>query len=691
MKKIVLIFCSLIFFVQFVQIIYFQRHSFTAKYDTEYWKDRYEHSQYQLPLSKRIIGDDGLFAYSGYRLINGDNPFSVNGDKPPVAKYLFGLSILLFHSPLYAVLFFGFCTLMVFYFIAKHFMKDSASALFTTTILFLDPLFFSQFWVTALDLIQLFFLLLNILLLINIGKLRRFNSLVTLGAGLSLGLFVEVKPPIVAPIIFVLETVFLIHKGFVREYFIFITGLLLGIFIPYLRFIFLGNGLVEIIKIHKYMASIYLQSELKVHVGAIWLILLVGKFPNIITGALINVYEWWILWPILTVLGVTMAVSSFFTKRIPVLNKGLAAFLLSSLVIFTFIPSYPRYLVLVLPLLYLFGIKFTQLFFSKDKTIVLCLILLGYGTINAFFFLIPKSEVYLNGFYYNLSHLYFHDVYQENTADTNTLNLTRSQFRYITNKALEDAGVKQIGIKELTKNIPRFATVGDVKIRLTYKTQDLGLFYEEKIIKLVQKDGKWKIKWDWNLVFDGFSPDFFVQTEKMLGRRGAIVSQNGKILAQDYESYLVSVNPEKIDLKRENEMLDFISLLGKVKAPHLQNAYLENSMPGTYVPLVSLFYPLDDKDKAKLLSFPGVKVTPYESRVYKDLDPLTIKNTLYEECCTRIYSKNYHGIEGLEKEYDSVLSGADGGAITIRDKTGNIVKTVLKKEAKIGQDVRVGL
>lgn len=691
MKKIVIIFCLLILIVQFVQIIYFQRSNFTAKYDTEYWKDRYEHSQYELPLSKRTIGDDGLHAYAGYKLINGANPFSINIDKPPAGKYFLGLSILIFQNPLYIVLFFGFCTLIVFYFIAKHFFRNNSLALIATSFLFLDPLFFSQFWITALDLIQLFFLLLSILLLINVKKLRRWSIFVALGSGLALGLFVEVKPPIVFPIVFILETVFLFYQGLRKEYLFFIIGLLFGIVLPYLRFIYLGNDIIDILKVHKFMASIYLQSQLKTHMEAIWLTLLTGKFPNIVTGSLINVSEWWILWPVITLFGITMAIFSLFSRSITILNKGFAVFLLIVLILFTVIPSYPRYLVIIFPFLYLFGIKFTQIFLNRGKIIALFLIMLTYGIINSFFFLLPKPESSLNGFYYNLSHLYFHDVYQENIANNNVLGLTRSKFRHIANKAFDDAKIRMIEIKELNKNIPMFATKGNVKIGMTYKTQDLGSFYEEKIIQLVQEEGVWKIKWNWDLVFNGFSPDFIVQAETILGKRGAIISMSGEILAQDYESYLVSVNPEKIDLKKENEMLKFISLIGDVKAPHLQNAYLENSLPGTYIPLVSLFNPLDEKTKARLLSFPGVKIDPYPSRIYNGIDRLTISNTLYKECCTRIYSNNYHGVAGLEGEYDSLLSGSDGGSILIKDRKGNIVKTILKRQAKIGQDVIVPL
>lgn len=661
---------------------------FAERYDAEYWKDRYEHSQYQLPLSKRIIGDEGLFAYSGYRLINGDNPISINGDKPPVAKYLFGLSILLFNNPLHIVLIFGICSLIVFYFIAKHFLQDVRLGILVTAFLFLDPLFFTQFWVTALDLMQLFFLLLNILFLINIGKLYRWNILVALGSGLSLGLFVEVKPPIVVPIIFVLETIFLIYKGFIKEYFIFIIGLLLGIFIPYLRFIFLGNGIVDIMKVHKYMASIYLQSELKAHAGAIWLTLMVGKFPNIVTGSLINVYEWWILWPILTLLGIAMAILSFFAKKITVLKKGLAFFLLASLIIFTFIPSYPRYLVLVLPFLYLFGINFIESFLHKGRLIAYS-ILLFFGVINSFFFLLPKAETSLNGFYYNLSNLYLHDVYQESIADKDSLGLTKDQFRYITNKAFDGAKIRAIEVKELSKNIPMFVETGDLKIGVTYKTQDLGSFYEEKVIKLIKKDDKWKIKWDWNIIFDDFLPNYEMETQTILGKRGSITDVNGNKLVWDDSSNLVLFNPDMMDNSKEIEMLKLIERYGYKGDISIRNAYLENVLPGSYVPLIAFHTNIKDEEKDALLSYPGIKIIEYPSRIYDgSINFESIGNTFYNECCTRIYSSyNYHGTKGVEKRYDSVLWGYSGGKISMKDSRGNEVKVVLEKDKKDGENI----
>jgi hypothetical protein len=436
------------------------------------------------------------------------------------------------------------------------------------------------------------------------------------------------------------------------------------------------------------MLSIYLQSQLKTHVGAIWLTLLAGKFPDLVTGSLMNISQWWILWPIMTISGVIMAILVLPSKRISIFNKGLSIFVLATLAVYTIIPSYPRYLVLLLPFLYLFGVKFMQIVIKKNRMMFLCLILLIYGLVNAFFFLLPKPDIPLNGFYYNLSHLFFQDIYQEDISNINDLGLTRNQFRDIAGKALDGAKIKEIDVKELSKNIPIFASEGSVKIREEYKTQDLGEFYEDKTIKLVKQNDEWKIKWDWSLVFNGFLPNYKMETQIIPGKRGSIISNNGMYLAEDVDGYLISVNPEKINLSKEQLMLKTFSAYGYKDGVNFQNAYLENVLPSSSVPIFTTSQDLSHENKDNLLSFPGITLSTYKSRVFTNINPMSIDNLFYKECCTRIYSSyNYHGIKGLEEQYDSTLWGYSGGKILLEDSKGAIIRVVFVKDKKDGRDV----
>ena len=42
-------------------VIYSNRALLFSRFDQVYWKDKYEQSQWKLPLSQRTIGDDGLY------------------------------------------------------------------------------------------------------------------------------------------------------------------------------------------------------------------------------------------------------------------------------------------------------------------------------------------------------------------------------------------------------------------------------------------------------------------------------------------------------------------------------------------------------------------------------------------------------------------------------------------------------
>lgn len=692
MKKFIVIFCFVIILLHLFQIIYSQRALFTQGYDVPYWKDRFEHSQWVLPLSKRIIGDDGLFAYMGHDLANGGSLSGFDSEVPPLGKYFIGLSIKTFNNPLYYSIFFGLGSLALFYMIGIRIFRNKVNSLLAVSVLFLDPLFFSQFWQSALDIYQLFFLLAHVLFityLIN-KKTDTDNKCIfyVLMSGFCLGLFAEVKFPILLPLILVIESIFFILRRTRREYLLYLVSLGSAILIVNIKFFLDGNSIIDFLGFQKYILFFYLKSQLVVNYGAIWQTLFSGNFPSVSSRELSRINEWWIAWPIISIVGLLASILFVFKKRTPLVLKGLGLFILGSLFILTIIPFYPRYMVIILPFLYLVAIKFVQPFFDKKK-LILCLILLLFGFINSFFFLLPKPESSLNVFYYNLSHLYFHDIYQENIANNNVLGLTRSQFRYIANKAFDDGKIKGIDVKELNKNISVFSAKGDVRIGLTYITQDLGSFYEEKVVKLVQDDGKWKIKWDWNIILNGFSPEYRIESQIIAGKRGSIINNsNGVYLARDIDGYLLSVNPEKIDLKRERVMLETFFNYGYRGDVNFQNAYLENVLPNSFVPIMTLSQKISPEEKSLFLSYPGIVLTPYMSRIFAEIDAESIENNFYKECCTRIYSSyNYHGVKGFEQKYDKVLWGYSGGRILIKDNKGAIIKVVVEKNKRDGKDV----
>lgn len=93
-------------------------------------------------MSKRIIGDDGLFSYVGYNLAKGADPSLINPETQPVGKYLIGFSILFFKNSSFYSLIFGFLSLTFFYILARKLLKDKVISVFILLVLFFGPLIF---------------------------------------------------------------------------------------------------------------------------------------------------------------------------------------------------------------------------------------------------------------------------------------------------------------------------------------------------------------------------------------------------------------------------------------------------------------------------------------------------------------------------------------------------------------------
>ncbi len=687
-KKFLLFFFLIIFVIQIFQVLYFNRFNFSEKYDVSYWKDRFEHSQWQLPLSKRIIGDDGIFSYVGYRLVQGDDPSKNNPETAPVGKYLIGISIALFNNPIYYSLFFGLLSLVTFFFIAKKLLKDITLAIFVTTILLLDPLFFTQFWKSWVDIAQLFFLLLNVLFLILLNERKNNRFLFSLISGLSLGLFLQTKLPILFPLIYILESIIFLKNKLLKEYSFYFFGIIFGTILPYFQYFILGHSLLDFIKLEKYILSFYTKSQLSTNFGSILGVLLFGKFQSLNQTGFVKILEWWIFWPLSFVVSVFTFLKLSKEKNNFVL-KGIGVFIILSLVIFSIIPSYPRYLLLVIPFIYLFLGYFVKKYIKNTPKVIFIIIVSFFGLLNSYLFLLPKPDMVLSDFYYNFSHQFFQDIYKQDILKNSELT-DIDKFRFITQKSLSDASVKEIEIKELDRKINLLSDNGFVKVRITYKTQDLGSFTEEKVINLNKESSDWKVKWDWDILLIGFRPHYQIKTNLILGKRGDIISKTGEYLAKDQESYLILINPEKIDTKKENEMLLLVGKLADKVSVRIQNAYLENSLPGDSVPIATINKDISDLEKEKLLSYPGLSLIRYPSRVYveSNLEVGTTNNTFYDECCTRIYSSySYHGLNGFEKTFDNSLWGYSGGSIDILDEKGKVIRTILKKDAKNGQNV----
>ncbi len=670
-----------------LRILWVNQDAFTKSYDIAYWKDRVEHSQWELPASKRIIGDDGLYSYVGYKIALGEDLTVLNPETGPVGKYLLGYSILFFHTPAVTSFMLGLGILGLFYFLSQFFLKDRFLSLLLTGILSFDPLFFSQFTGSWVDLPQLFFLLLFLVLFLY-GSLHKKQILYMFLTGISLGIFSDVKFPILTPILFLFVCISLSLSKKWQSLLSFIFGCSLGFLFPYMAYLS-HHSLKEFISLQKYIIAFYMKSHLPVHHFAIWQTLILGKFPDIVSGRLSKYQEWWIVLPIITLLGLGGSIWTICKKNISFSEGFLVAYVIFTSIIFSFIPFYPRYVLLLFPILLLISAIWLIRIWKYIAVIDLLLAFLV-GIITSMLYLTYSPVPIITNMSYNLSHGYFQDVYQEDITNTKELRISREEFQKIGQSAFQNGEIISIDIKIGSPQTTREGL--EVPITELYQTRRLGNFQEKKTILLSNQHGKWKVQWDWNLVFNKFSPGEKVVSDVIPGKRGAIKNLDGTISSSDTDGYLVSIIPSQINSALEPTMLHFFSQLSYMKPVGLQNAYLENPLPDSPIPLFSSFTPWNSTTLEKLKSYPGVSVTMYPSRIYASSDPESIGNTTFLECCTRIYtSSTYHGLIGTEKTYDSILSAKDGGNLSLFDKNGILIRVVTQRQPQNGHDVTLNL
>jgi len=132
---------------------------------------------------KWFITDSDLYAYAGWNYVNGVSPDKINFEHPPLAKYLIGLSAVVFGSPNAVGMALGAFSLLILYELSKKLLGRLLFSLVPVYMLSLERIFIVFSSTSMLDVYLVFFLLLSILLYSH--KLKYVG---VLGGSIALGL-----------------------------------------------------------------------------------------------------------------------------------------------------------------------------------------------------------------------------------------------------------------------------------------------------------------------------------------------------------------------------------------------------------------------------------------------------------------------------------------------------------------------
>ncbi len=130
--------------------------------------------------------DKAEYAYAGWLYIHGVSPNLINFEHPPLAKYLIGLSEIIFRNENVMGLLFGLLTLLLIFLISKKALRCEAFALIPIYMLSVDKIFIGLSGVSMLDIYANFFICLAILLFLDEDRSFLRLALLSLSLGLAL-------------------------------------------------------------------------------------------------------------------------------------------------------------------------------------------------------------------------------------------------------------------------------------------------------------------------------------------------------------------------------------------------------------------------------------------------------------------------------------------------------------------------
>ncbi len=324
---------------------------YQTKFDVDHWQEVYDHSQYCVPQCefRGNIDDPELFTLAGYRSIQGNDPTLISPEVQPLTKYFFGISTTLWGNALPAQLVFGALSLVLLYYLSLPILGRFA-AMFPPILLALDPLFRDQLMRPFVDLSLTFWTLLYLLFLT-----RNKYRLDFWWGGLVLGLLALSKS-FSYGVLFGVITIIILYRYHTPR----LTQILLKIFAVagltylagYIMFFVHGHTLSDFFLLHYQTLRLYKDYVPEYPKGEIFRLIFSGQWQT-----------WWgnkelIPSPFYSVAWPAAIIASFVTGLSHLRqHQGVFIHLVTIAVLLLFISSrlmFPRYLLPVLPSLYLF-------------------------------------------------------------------------------------------------------------------------------------------------------------------------------------------------------------------------------------------------------------------------------------------------------------------------------------------------
>lgn len=663
-KAVPLVLVFVIFVLLCIEIFSY-RTIFQTKFDKEYLFDLYNHSQWSVALSERGISDNLLYQVAGYDLVTSQTFFTINPETPPLGKYLYGVSILLFQNAEILALGLFLISVLLMYQLTTLLFKNPFYRLIGVLVYVFEPMLFSQMSQSMMDIPQLIGLMVHVLAffyLLNAKTLQsRIMWVVLLGA--SLGFFVSVKIGFFAVCILFADTIFL-HKSKNKKVLIPVLFVCSMTYVgSYLVYFLQGNSLVDFLRAQKWILSFYASSDATSVFYSPLTALLFGMIKSWGKYSVLeHVDEFTFLWP-LYFLSMVILLRKWKKWNIPIQIRYLIVLVASLFVLFMLVPFFARYLILILPFLILLGVYvYSKIHFPK-YLIIFIFALVG---IQWVFYLFsgPKQTLrafeqnWKNGAYQDMySSLLFENEQMERTNFWRTMQTFEKNF-FVIDRVVEIE--KPLMTFPWSKNTVAYGTI-------TYTTE-LGPIVNSYILKLEKVDNQWKVVWN-----DAYAYETWNRNREIVSQLNPYIPGNlyvGSVAVTEILDWpFIYITPQYVT--NERDLQKKIYQYTQLATEFIENKYKANNQFDWPVEIA----PLSSRSGQAISSFESEPAVTIVYKQHRVIDEEVVKKTEKAQ------------IEKLLIYYSGKLNPVAGGSVCITIE--NACEVVIETVGRDGEDVFV--
>jgi hypothetical protein len=518
---LILVFISLTF--------YFYRQIFFYRYEPEYYEELYYHSQWNYPSSTRGISDGELYKFVGYRLTQGENPFNINFEAPPFAKYLYGLAEKYFGNPYWVSIILYLGSFLILFLIAKSLVEKRFLVLLCLLLYATSQYVATQVRETMLDLPLAVLLLANVLFFIRYLNQPKFSSLIF--AGIFLGLATGTKIGVYTPfsLLLGLILIFLTVKRFF-PLLLYMGATFAGYVLAFFCYFIRHPNPIPWLRLHQKPFSFYFSPGIHhPDLLAQWKVIFLNTWEGF--GLKISL-SWDVLLPvgvIVTLLVLVMALRKRHWALIYICGLNLIV-----LAVNTVMPFYPRYLIPLAPLF----ILLITFYFRKAVVVILLLICLN---LPPFFDnLIPKGPTgdAQASAHFMITRAY-HELYRSITP-ADRKKISEKDFIRVWEYFFNQLAIREtkIDLEEISRSKGKW----EIKYKIRYLSQ-YGELTTEPVVNFVRSNNQWKIAWQWGYLWPGYSPETKIIVNEKTIPLLRIENNQGQILARRGQWSTVYIMP----------------------------------------------------------------------------------------------------------------------------------------------------